>query len=126
MCLVAPHPTTRISGAWDNRVTPGNISTANSDFLSIVQGNTAGSSIGTASSGLPASTGTNYGPFTTVPTRTAVSNIPAVAFDYRTYNNPQRLGTLANNALFNGIYGNSNWTIEYWFYASGIFAADCK
>ena len=64
-----------------------------------------------ASSGFPASppSGNSIGPFTTVPTRTAIANIPAVVFDYRLYNTPQRLGTLANNALFSGLYGGSNW-----------------
>ena len=99
-------------GAWDNKLTPGNLSTANSDFLSVNQGNGAGTSVGTPTWGLPSNTGSITGPFTTIPTRKSLGNIPVVAFDYRTYGYPQRLGTPATNALFNGIYAASNWCVH--------------
>ena len=86
------------------------MSSANSDFLSINSGNIAGTVGATSSSGFAATGGNqNFGPFTTVPSRTSVANIPAVVFDYRVYSTAQRLGTLGNNALFNGMYASSNW-----------------
>ena len=102
----------RIVGAWDNRATPGNLSVANSDFLAVTQGNTVGTCCtSVASTGFASTppTGSIIGPFTTVPTRTTIANIPAVVFDYRLYNMPQRLGTLATNTLFAGLYGASDW-----------------
>ena len=109
--LSSPLP---LAGAWDNRQTPGNLSVANSDFLGVTQGNTAGTCCTAVSSSGFSTTppvGNAIGPFTTVPTRTTIANIPAVVFDYRLYNTPQRLGTLANNALFAGLYGGSNWWV---------------
>ena len=84
------------TNTWDNRITPGPVSFANGDFIA------------TAGAG-------------TYPTATTFNLAPAVYFSGTASGAAQYMQMNASLSLYNGIYANSDWTVEAWLLHQGSY-----
>ena len=82
--------------SWDNRVTPGPVSSANGDFVV-------------------------SGPPATYPSLQYFNQAPAVYFNGNSTTNYQYMTSSATLSLYAGIYGNSDWTYEAWLLHVGSY-----
>ena len=84
------------SAAWDNRVSPGVVSMLNGDFV-------------------------GGGANTTFPVTATINGAPAVVFNGTATGAARYLLNNASLPLFNGLYGNSDWSYEAWLLHSGLY-----